>query len=124
MHRSIRPAVVTAALAAACALSACGGGSDTTELDAPAAPDTGTATRPLMSSSQAAEHTAAKYLAAEASFETSLRAVLTHGGFGFAKEYHVERGLRESVLSLLAPVAQELALCYVAEQALGLPKSY
>lgn len=63
MHRSIRPAVVTAALAAACALSACGGGSDTTELDAPAAPDTGTATRPLMSSSQAAEHTAAKYLA-------------------------------------------------------------
>ena len=70
------------------------------------------------------EATAAKYLAAEASFETALRAVRTHGGFGFAKEYHVERGLRESVLSLLAPVTQELALCYVAEQALGLPKSY
>ena len=50
--------------------------------------------------------------------------VRTHGGFGYAKEYHVERGLRESVLSLLAPVTQELALCYVAEQALGLPKSY
>ena len=50
-----------------------------------------------------------------------MRAVRTHGGFGFAKEYHVERGLRESVLSLLAPVTQELALCFVAEQALGLP---
>jgi acyl-CoA dehydrogenase len=70
------------------------------------------------------EATAAKYLAAEAGYETALRAVRTHGGFGFAKEYHVERGLRESVLSLLAPVTQELALCFVAEQALGLPKSY
>jgi acyl-CoA dehydrogenase len=44
------------------------------------------------------EPTAATYLAAEAAFETALRAVRTHGGFGFAKEYHVERGLRESVL--------------------------
>ncbi|MCL4746397.1 MAG: acyl-CoA/acyl-ACP dehydrogenase [Burkholderiaceae bacterium] len=70
------------------------------------------------------EATAAKYLSAEASFETSTRAVRTHGGFGFAKEYHVERGLRESVLGLIAPVTQELALCYVAEKALGLPKSY
>jgi acyl-CoA dehydrogenase len=70
------------------------------------------------------EATAAKYLAAEAGHETALRAVRTHGGFGFAREYHVERGLRESVLPLLAPVTQELALCYVAEQALGLPKSY
>lgn len=70
------------------------------------------------------EATAAKYLASEASFETSLRAVRTHGGFGFAKEYHVERGLRESVLGLIAPVTQELALCFIAERALGLPKSY
>ena len=70
------------------------------------------------------EATAAKYLSAEASFETSTRAVRTHGGFGFAKEYHVERGLRESVLGLIAPVTQEMALCYVAERALGLPKSY
>ncbi|WP_354447164.1 acyl-CoA dehydrogenase family protein [Ottowia thiooxydans] len=70
------------------------------------------------------EATSAKYLAAECHFESSLRAVRTHGGFGFAKEYHVERGFRESVLSLLAPVTQELALCYVAEQALGMPKSY
>lgn len=46
------------------------------------------------------------------------------GGFGVAQEYHVERRLRESLLPLLAPVPQELALCYVAEQALGLPKSY
>ncbi|AVO40441.1 acyl-CoA dehydrogenase family protein [Simplicispira suum] len=70
------------------------------------------------------EATAAKYLAAEASFETSTRAVRTHGGFGFAKEYHVERGLRESVLGLVAPVTQEMALCYIAEKGLGLPKSY
>lgn len=70
------------------------------------------------------EATAAKYLAAEASFETSTRAVRTHGGFGFAKEYHVERGMRESVLGLVAPVTQEMALCHIAEKALGLPKSY
>jgi acyl-CoA dehydrogenase len=70
------------------------------------------------------EATAAKYLAAEAGHETALRAVRTHGGFGFAREYHVERGLRESVLPLIAPVTQELALCHVAEHALGLPKSY
>ncbi len=70
------------------------------------------------------EATAAKYLAAEANFESCTRAVRTHGGFGFAKEYHVERFLRESVLGLIAPITQEMALCYVAEQALGLPKSY
>lgn len=70
------------------------------------------------------EATSAKYLAAKVGFETATRAVRTHGGFGFAKEYHVERGLRESVLPLLAPVTQELALCYIAEKALGLPKSY
>lgn len=70
------------------------------------------------------EATAAKYLAAEAAYETALRAVRTHGGFGYAKEYHVERGLRESVLALVAPVTQELALCHIAERALALPKSY
>jgi acyl-CoA dehydrogenase len=70
------------------------------------------------------EATAAKFLAAEVHHEAALRAVRTHGGFGFAKEYHVERGLRESVLTLLAPVSQELALCFIAERALGLPKSY
>ena len=48
----------------------------------------------------------------------------THGGFGYAKEFHVERYFRESILPLVAPVSQELALSYVAERALGLPKSY
>lgn len=70
------------------------------------------------------EANSAKFLTAECNFESALRAVRTHGGFGFAKEYHVERGFRESVLNLLAPVSQELALCYVAEKALGMPKSY
>lgn len=70
------------------------------------------------------EADAAKYLAADVGFETAIRAVRTHGGFGFAKAFHVERALRESVLPLLAPVSQELALCYIAEKALGLPKSY
>ncbi len=70
------------------------------------------------------EATAAKYLAAEAAFETAQRAVRTHGGFGFSKEFHVERGFRESMLAMIAPVSQELALCHVAEHGLGLPKSY
>ena len=70
------------------------------------------------------EVNAAKYLAAEAFFATSARAVRTHGGYGFAKEFHVERYYRESILSLIAPVSQELVLCHIAERALGLPKSY
>lgn len=70
------------------------------------------------------EATAAKYLAAEASFETAQRAVRTHGGYGFSKEFHVERAYRESMLSMIAPLAQEMALCHIAEHALGLPKSY
>jgi acyl-CoA dehydrogenase len=67
---------------------------------------------------------AAKYLCAELFFESATRAVRTHGGFGYAKEFHVERYFRESILPLVAPVSQELVLCYVAERALGLPKSY
>jgi acyl-CoA dehydrogenase len=70
------------------------------------------------------EATAAKYLAAEAAFETAQRAVRTHGGYGFSKEYHVERSYRESILAMIAPLSQELALCHVAEHGLGLPKSY
>ncbi len=70
------------------------------------------------------EATSAKYLAADAAFETAQRAVRVHGGFGFAREYHVERGFRESMLAMIAPVSQELALCHVAEHGLGLPKSY
>ena len=72
----------------------------------------------------AVEAAAAKYLAAEAGHLAAQRAVRAHGGFGFAREFHVERYFRESVLPLLAPISQELALCHIAERALGLPKSY
>jgi acyl-CoA dehydrogenase len=70
------------------------------------------------------EVNAAKYLCAEVFFKSASRAVRTHGGMGYAKEFHVERYFRESILPLIAPVSQELVLCYVAERALGLPKSY
>jgi acyl-CoA dehydrogenase len=53
-----------------------------------------------------------------------MRAVMTHGGMGYAREYHVERLLREVIITRLAPVSPQLILCYVAEKALGLPKSY
>jgi len=71
-----------------------------------------------------AEANAAKYLAAEASFKACDRAVRTHGGFGYAKEYHVERYFRETILPRIAPVSRELVLCFIAEKVLGLPKSY
>jgi acyl-CoA dehydrogenase len=71
-----------------------------------------------------AQANAAKYLAAEASFRASDRSVRSHGGFGYAKEYHVERYFREAVLPRLGPVSRELMLCYIAERQLGLPKSY
>jgi len=71
-----------------------------------------------------AEANAAKYLAAEAAFDTCNNAVLTHGGMGYAKEYHVERYLREVIIHRLAPVSPQLMLCYLAERVLGLPKSY
>jgi acyl-CoA dehydrogenase len=70
------------------------------------------------------EANAAKYLASEACFRAADRAVRTHGGFGYASEYHVERYFREAVLMRLVPVSRELLLCYLAERALGLPKSY
>jgi acyl-CoA dehydrogenase len=71
-----------------------------------------------------AEANGAKYLAAEFGFEAAERAMLTHGGMGYAKEYHVERMLREVMIARLAPVGQQLALSYIAERQLGLPKSY
>jgi len=71
-----------------------------------------------------AEANAAKYLAGEASFDACQQAVMTHGGFGYAKEYHVERYLRESLIGRLAPVSPQLILCFIAERVLGLPKSY
>jgi acyl-CoA dehydrogenase len=71
-----------------------------------------------------AEANAAKYLAGEASFDACQQAVMTHGGFGYAKEYHVERYLRESLIGRIAPVSPQLVLCFIAERVLGLPKSY
>jgi acyl-CoA dehydrogenase len=66
----------------------------------------------------------AKYLAAEAGFRACEQAVMTHGGFGYAKEFHVERYLRESLIPRIAPISRELILSFVAEKVLGLPKSY
>jgi acyl-CoA dehydrogenase len=66
----------------------------------------------------------AKYLAGEAGFKTCQTAVMTHGGFGYAKEYHVERYLREVMIPRIAPISPQLVLCFIAEKVLGLPKSY
>lgn len=67
---------------------------------------------------------AAKYLAGEAGFNACQQAVMTHGGFGYAKEYHVERYLREVLIPRIAPISPQLVMCYIAEKVLGLPKSY
>jgi len=67
---------------------------------------------------------AAKYLAAEAGFKACQTAIMTHGGYGYAKEYHVERYLREIMITRIAPVSPQLILCFIAEKVLGLPKSY
>ena len=67
---------------------------------------------------------AAKYFAAEAGFKAATQAVLTLGGMGYAKEYHVERLLRESLTPKLAPVSSQMILNYISERVLGLPKSY
>ena len=71
-----------------------------------------------------AEANAAKYLGAEACFAACERSVLTHGGMGFAKEYHVERYMREAFLPRIAPVSREMILNYIGERVLGLPKSF
>ncbi|WP_350294130.1 acyl-CoA dehydrogenase family protein [Limnohabitans sp. Rim8] len=71
-----------------------------------------------------AESNAAKYLAGESGFHACETAVLTHGGFGYAKEYHVERYFRESMLLRIAPISIQLVMCYIAEKVLGLPRSY
>ena len=71
-----------------------------------------------------AEANAAKYLAGEACFDACQQAVMTHGGFGYAREYHVERYLRECLVGRIAPVTPQLILSYIAERVLGLPKSY
>jgi len=71
-----------------------------------------------------AEANAAKYLAGEAGFRACETAVMAHGGMGYAREYHVERFLREALIPRITPVSPELILCFIAEKVLGLPKSY
>lgn len=71
-----------------------------------------------------AESNAAKYLAGEAAFRACETAVLCHGGMGYAKEYHVERYLREAMIARIAPVSREMILNYISERVLGLPRSY
>ena len=71
-----------------------------------------------------AEANAAKYLAAEAGFHACEAAVMTHGGMGYAKEFHVERYFREIMIPRIAPVSPQMVLNFLAEHVLGLPKSY
>lgn len=71
-----------------------------------------------------AEANMAKWLAAEAGFFAADQAVQTHGGFGYAREFHVERYWREARLMKLAPISQEMILNFLAEHELGLPRSY
>jgi acyl-CoA dehydrogenase len=72
----------------------------------------------------AKEANAAKWLCADAGFQAADAAVQTHGGYGYAREYHVERYFRESRLMRIAPVSQEMVLNYISQHVLGLPKSY
>ena len=67
---------------------------------------------------------AAKYLGAEAGFDACDRAMSTHGGYAYAKEYHVERLWREARLLRNAPFSQEMILNYISTQALNLPRAY
>lgn len=71
-----------------------------------------------------AEANAAKFLGAEAGYNACEAAMFTLGGMGYAKEYHIERYLRESMIARLAPVSREMIFNFVAERVLGLPKSY
>ena len=71
-----------------------------------------------------AEANMAKWLAADAAFQAADQAVQTHGGFGYAREFHVERYWREARLMRIAPISQEMILNYVTEHVLKLPRSY
>ena len=71
-----------------------------------------------------AESNAAKFLGARAGYNAALQAVLTHGGMGYAKEFHVERLLREVMITRIAPVSEQLICSFIGERILGLPKSY
>ena len=71
-----------------------------------------------------AESNAAKYLGAEAALACCQTAVTSHGGMGYAREFHVERYLREAMIARLAPVSAEMILNFIGEKVLGLPRSY
>jgi hypothetical protein len=71
-----------------------------------------------------AEANMAKMLAADASFEAANACIQTHGGFGFAEEYDVERKFRETRLYQVAPISTNLILSFVSEHVLGMPRSY
>ncbi len=71
-----------------------------------------------------AQANAAKFLGAEAALAACQTAVTTHGGMGYAKEFHVERYLREAMIARLAPVSAEMILNFIGEKVLGLPRSY
>lgn len=71
-----------------------------------------------------AEANAAKFLGARAGHDAATQAVLTHGGFGYAKAFHVERLLREVMIARLAPVSEQMILSFIAERVLDQPKSY
>lgn len=71
-----------------------------------------------------AEANGAKFLGARAGYDACLQAVMTHGGMGYAKEYQVERLLREVLVTRLAPISEQLILSYIAERVLDQPKSY
>jgi acyl-CoA dehydrogenase len=71
-----------------------------------------------------AEANSAKLLGARAGFDACLQAVMTHGGMGYAKEYHVERLFREVTVSRITPVTEQMILSFIAEKVLDLPKSY
>ena len=66
----------------------------------------------------------AKYAAVEAAMDATYSAMQTHGGYGYAKEYHVERWWREIQLLRLAPISQQMTLNYIGEHILGMPRSY
>lgn len=72
----------------------------------------------------AAEANSAKLLGARAGYDACLQAVLTHGGMGYAKEYQVERLLREVLVTRIAPISEQLILSFIAERVLDQPKSY
>ncbi|SMH30754.1 acyl-CoA dehydrogenase family protein [Mesorhizobium australicum] len=72
----------------------------------------------------AAEANAAKFLSGRAAFDACTKAVMTHGGMGYAREFQVERLFRESILPRIAPVTEQLILSFIAEKVLGQPKSY